>query len=180
MFIKTYHPKKSMHPNLETIQKILKAGWIAQAKMDGYRSQIHITETGIMNYTRQGQLHTRQIPIEIVDRLRELFSCGMAVIGEWVAYEKKLYLFDCIKKDNQVLDKLTYAERYALLPQGIEDGAVDTLPIIDHEKQAFEVLMDPQTEGLVFKNPDRKGFDSNAIIRCRRCGVNFKPQRRNL
>lgn len=177
MFIKTYHPKQSMEPSLESILKVLRMGWITQAKMNGFRAQVHITQAGVANYTRFGSLHTRPLPQAIVEALLALFPLGTVVMGEWVQAEGKLYLFDFLKKDGQVLSRLTYAERYNLLPQGTA-GAVETLPIIVDADEAFAALMNEKTEGLVFKNPSRVGFDSNAIIRCRRCGVNYQPQRR--
>ena len=175
MFIRTYHPKKSLRPDKSTIEKMLGMGWVAQAKMNGFRVQIHVTEERVVNYTRQGSLHTRPLPKALIDALKATFEPGTAIIGEWVQHEGKIYLFDCIKKDGETLSRLSYKDRFALLPD--VSGPLTLLPFISDVETAYQTLMDETTEGIVFKDIDRKGFEDNSIIRCRRCGVNYQPLR---
>lgn len=176
MYIKIYHPKKSMQPTRETIQTVLGAGWVAQAKKNGYRCQIHRTDEGLKNYTRQGSLHTRQLPLEIQEQLMAVLPVGTAVVGEWVHHEGRLYLFDLIKKDGKILDRDSYEERYKLLPDVV--GIVSVLPLLRDTDKAFSELQKESNEGLVFKTLFGKITDDNSIIRCRRSGVNYTPERR--
>ena len=171
MFIKTYHPKKSILPDRDAIKRILNAGWVTQAKMDGARAQIHILDGKVINYTRRGTLHTSKLSQEIVGQLLELFSPGDVVEGEWLRSQQTLYLFDMIKTEGTVLKQLNYFDRYNKLPRCY--GPVSLLPIVTDLDQAMQILDSDDTEGLVFKSLTSKGFSDTSIVRCRKHGMDF-------
>lgn len=177
MFIKTYHPKSSMLPTKDSIAKILKVGWICQAKKNGFRVQLHILEDQVANFTRHGKRHTRGLPPELKQGLLN-YCPGTALVGEWVWHEKAIYLFDCIKFENKVIDHMSYSERHALIPEERPmEGKIYKLPLITDADEAYAALMDEANEGLVFKNPKAIGFGNNSIIRCRRNGISFVPEK---
>ena len=171
-YIPAMHPKTEIAPTRASVEKTLKAGWLGQAKIHGHRAQIHLSATSAIVYNRQGRTHAKALSPEIVAELRRLLPPreGFNVFdAEWLKPENKIYLFDLLKQDGRLLNRLTYRERHALLPRGFISPHVTTLPILTTVERCMETLAseDPLIEGLVFK-ADRKGFEDTSIVRCRK------------
>jgi ATP-dependent DNA ligase len=174
LFIRPMHPKTEIRPTREAVEKILQAGWIGQLKIHGHRAQIHLSVDAsdpILAYNRQGQLHSKEIPEKIVTELHRYFSptTGWNVIdAEWLKDEDKVFVFDFIKKDGELLNRLTYSERWKLLPRAFISPHLQTLGIVTNLEQCLEVLQrrEDRLEGLVFKSSS-PGFEDSSIIRCR-------------
>lgn len=175
-FIRAMHPKTEINPSRASIEKILKAGWVGQTKIHGHRAQIHLpadTSEDALAFNRQGRLHKKLLPPEIVDELRRIFNLktGWTVIdSEWLKSEDKLFIFDVLKFNNKLLRTLNYGERFKLLPRAYISPHVQTLPLLTTVDKCMEVLSDPDEdiEGLVFKSIQTKGFEDTAIVRCRK------------
>ena len=175
-FIRSMHPKSEISPTLPAIEKILKSGWLGQMKVHGHRAQIHLPadpEVEPLAYTRQGQPHKKLLPPEIIAELGRLFTVqkDWTVIDcEWLKPANKLYLFDILKLDGEILRRLTYAERYALLPRDFLSPHIQTLPLLRTANKCMDLLTSPlaHVEGLVFKSPTTKGFEDSSIVRCRK------------
>lgn len=176
VFIKAMHPKTEISPTLPAVTKILKAGWIGQMKIHGHRAQIHISSDpadAVIAYNRQGRPHQMLLPDKIAAELRRIFKPenGWTVIdAEWLKPEGKLFVFDILKKDDLLLRRLSYGERYALLPRSYISPHVKTLPILSTPEKCMAVLATPDDyiEGLVFKSLTTKGFSDTSIVRCRK------------
>ena len=176
LFIKSMHPKTQIRPDRASVAKVLALGWWGQKKVHGHRAQIHLgpkAEEQVLAYTRKGLLHTRPLPMGIVNELYRLFSpedSWIAIDCEWVKPEEKLYLFDVLKWGGRTLSHLTYSERYELLPKVFKSESIETLPIYKTLSSCMSVLEGSceRVEGLVFKAPDTKGFFDTSIVRCRK------------
>lgn len=176
LFIKAMHPKTEISPTLTAVEKILKAGWIGQMKVHGHRAQIHISADpadDVVVYNRQGKPHAKLLPPEIIQELRRILDLkiGWTVIdAEWLKPEDKLFIFDILKQDDQVLRRMTYSERWELLPKSYISPYVKTLPLLNTSQKCMEILgsTEDYVEGLVFKSPTTKGFEDTAIVRCRK------------
>jgi hypothetical protein len=170
------HPKTEIRPERDAIRKVLERGWVGQVKIHGHRAQIHIpAEEAIepIAYNRQGRVHQKLLPPEIVVELRRLFApeTGWSVIdAEWLKPEGKLYVFDFIKKDGVLLSRLGYGDRYKLLPREFISPCVQILPLLTSVDKCMEVFADRREhiEGLVFKAMTSAGFSDTSIVRCRK------------
>ena len=74
--------------------------------------------------------------------------------AEWLKPENKLYLFDVLKLNGENLRRLTYEERYKLLPRAYLSPFVQTLPLLTTTEKCMKALSstEEQVEGLVFKS----------------------------
>ncbi len=142
-------------------------------KIHGHRAQIHLSRNEEpLAYNRQGRLHKILLPNEIVKELIRIVEPkeGWTVIDtEWLKPERKLFIFDILKKDDKSLSRLTYSDRYKLLPRSYLSPHVQTLPLLLTVEKCMNVLHknDEHIEGLVFKSMNTKGFSDTGIIRCR-------------
>jgi len=175
-FIKPIHPKTNISPTAPMIRKVIASGWWAQPKVAGHRAQIHIPsdESSCLVYNRQGNLHKETLTPSMEAELKRIFKPeqGWNVIdAEWLKSEKSLFVFDFLKKDDQVLDHLSFAERYELLPKLFLSPHISTLPIFKTPEKCLEYLasdLSDTIEGLVFRSAFSTGFSDNTIVRCRR------------
>jgi ATP-dependent DNA ligase len=174
-FIKAMHPKTEVSPTPQSIQKLLKAGWIGQTKIHGHRAQIHLSaeDEEPIAYNRLGKPHKKLLPPEIVEELVRVFQPkkGWTVLDvEWLKLENKLFIFDILKSDDELLRRLTYEERYKLLPRSYISPYIQTLPLFSTVEKCMAVLAgeDEHVEGLVFKALKTKGFEDTSIVRCRK------------
>ena len=173
-FIKPMHPKTELKATRAAVEKILRLGWVGQTKIHGHRAQIHLAlgEDPIA-YNRQGRLHKKLLPAEIVAELMRIIrpeKNWTVIDAEWLKPENKLYIFDILKKDGKGLGRMTYGERFKLLPRDYISPYVQTLPLLKTVDKCMEVLgkEDEHIEGLVFKSMMSKGFSDSAIVRCRK------------
>lgn len=176
-YIRAPHPKTGITPSVESIQRILAQGWVGQTKIHGHRCQLHIPPEGreVVAFNRQGHKHALPLTPKMVDEILRLFrpEQGWNVIdAEWVKPKETIYIFDWLKQDGQLLSKLTYPERWELLPRAYLSPHLKTLPLLREVKDCLKVLesKDPLVEGLVFKSPSRAGFSDTSVIRCRKRG----------
>ncbi|MGE4232889.1 MAG: hypothetical protein AB7F43_06110 [Bacteriovoracia bacterium] len=177
-FIRPMHPKTEIRPEESAIVRILSAGWIGQTKIHGHRAQIHISSSESeepIAFNRQGQPHKKLLPADVVRELRRIFlpeSDWSAIDAEWLKDKNKLFVFDYIKKDGVVLNRMTYEQRYQLLPKNFISPYVQILPILKTLEDCLSVLNSdkPEIEGLVFKSIDTPGFADTSIVRCRKEG----------
>ena len=175
-FIKAMHPKSEIKAHKDAIERILQQGWWGQPKIHGHRAQIHLasdTQPDVLVYTRKGGLHKKPMPAAMANELYRLLGPqkGYTVLdAEWVKKTDKLYLFDILKREGQLLQGYTYAERYAILPQVYKSELIETLPVIKTAAKCLKLLAsnDPMIEGLVFKSSTSKGFSDTSVIRCRK------------
>jgi ATP-dependent DNA ligase len=174
VFIKAMHPKTEISPSRESVEKILKAGWVGQMKIHGHRAQIHLhpTEESIA-YNRQGRPHKMLLPDEITQELRRVFepeNDWTVIDTEWLKPEGKLFVFDVLKLNGKLLRTMNYQERWKLLPKLYISPHVQTLPMITSAEKCMEVLArkEEHIEGLVFKSVTTKGFEDTSIVRCRK------------
>ncbi|MGE3683495.1 MAG: hypothetical protein AB7G93_17365 [Bdellovibrionales bacterium] len=170
------HPKTQISPSRVAVEKMLRAGWVGQVKIDGHRAQIHIpADPGEppIAFNRQGKPHQKLLPDKVTAELRRLFKieCDWTVIdAEWLKSEDKLFVFDVLKLDGKILRSLTYMERWKLLPRLYISRHVQTLPLLTTTEKCMAILaqQDPTVEGLVFKAAASKGFGDTCIVRCRK------------
>lgn len=181
-FIQPQHPKATIAPEREQVQKLLKLGFWGQRKVNGHRAQIHLSSEGFAAFTRQGTAHTQKLPEAVSRLLQARFQpkVGWNVLDcEWQKQENKLYLFDLLKLDNKSLQTKNYEQRFALLTEFFFlDPVIEFLPVLKTLDACMKVLDDknPATEGLVFKQAAVLGFSDSLIIRCRKNGVFFTPE----
>lgn len=174
IFIKAMHPKAEIQATRPAVEKMLKLGWIGQTKIHGHRAQIHLSnDEAPIVYNRQGKPHKMLLPKEIAKELIRIFNPGedwTVLDAEWLKPEGKLYIFDILKKDGKSLSRLTYDERFKLLPREYISPHVQTLPILTTVEKCMALLAkeDEHIEGLVFKSMTTKGFSDTAIVRCRK------------
>jgi len=175
IFIRPAHPKTEIRPTPEAIRKILEAGWQGQLKIHGHRAQIHIPadpEEEILAYNRHGQLHKKKIPETFLSELRRLFAPAQqwnVIDAEWMKNEDKLYVFDFLKQEGELLHRLNFMARWKLLPRAYLSPVFQTLGVLTTLDQCLQALKRPEPfiEGLVFKS-SAQGFEDSSIIRCRR------------
>ena len=175
LFIRAMHPKTEIRPDPAAISRILDRGWWGQKKIHGQRAQIHIpadANTPLIAYTRRGSLHTKALPESMIQEVRRLFTPQTgwnAIDCEWLKPQSKLFVFDALKWEDQVLQNRTYKERYELLPRLFVSPHVELLPVYQTQAACLDALREkaPYLEGLVFKSTTTKGFPDTAIIRCR-------------
>jgi len=175
-FIKAMHPKSEILPEASAVKQTLDRGWIGQTKMHGHRAQIHISANPDENplaFTRQGKRHSKPLPPAMIRELRRLFrpeKGWTAIDAEWLKDDKKLYVFDLLKSEGEVLWRLTFPERWAMLPRNFISPHITVLPLLRDLPGCLKVLekADPKNEGLVFKSSTSTGFSDTSIVRCRR------------
>ncbi len=175
-FIKSMHPKSEIAVDPLTIRRILSNGWWGQLKIHGHRAQIHIPadpSAEILVYTRQGKGHAKAMGPLMVSELRRLLTPSKdwsIVEAEWLKGVDRLFLFDYLKKDGESLEKLSYEERWLLLPKEYISPVIETLGILKTAEECLAVFADPSPhiEGLVFKARKSPGFSNHSIIRCRK------------
>lgn len=176
IFIKPMHPKTEISPTRESIEKILKAGWKAQLKIHGHRSQIHLhpdPSKEVLAYNRHGRLHKKLLSDEMTMELRrvlDLENDWTVVDAEWIKPKDLLYVFDILKLNGESLRRETYEERYSRLPRAFISPHIKTLPLLSTVEKCLAALNSPEDyiEGLVFKSMSTKGFSDSAIVRCRK------------
>lgn len=176
VFIRAMHPKSEISPTLPAVSKILNAGWVGQMKIHGHRAQIHISADPaqeVVAYNRQGRPHKMLLPEKIAAELRRVLDLenGWTVIdAEWLKPKNKLFIFDILKSNDQLLRRMTYAERFALLPKSYISPYIKTLPLLTTPEKCMAVLATPDDyiEGLVFKSLSSRGFEDTSIVRCRK------------
>ncbi len=175
-YIKSMHPKTEIGATRAAVEKILAAGWAGQVKIHGHRAQVHLSadrdEEPIV-FNRQGNPHKKLLPDEIsieLYRILNLKKNWTVIDAEWLKPEGKLYIFDVLKKDGENLRRLTYAERFALLPKSFISPYIKALPLLTTVEKCMEVLTNrhDQDEGLVFKSLTSRGFEDTSIVRCRK------------
>lgn len=176
VFIKAMHPKTEVSPTSASVEKLLRAGWAGQMKVHGHRAQIHLSADpadDVVAYNRQGRPHKKLLPPEIEAELRRILDLKTgwtAIDCEWLKPEGKLFLFDVLKLDGESTRRMTYEERWNLLPRAYISRHVQTLPLLTTAEKCIEVLKrtEEHVEGLVFKALKSKGFEDTSIIRCRK------------
>ena len=154
VFIRATHPKAEIRPDASAIQKILTAGWVGQLKIHGQR-------------------HKLAIPAAMVKELQRLFTpkSGWNVIdAEWLKPEKKLFVFDFLKREDKTLRAMTYPERWDLLPRSFLSPHISVLPLLKDQAACLKAMETPgaHIEGLMFKSMSSSGFADSSIVRCRR------------
>lgn len=175
-YIRAMHPKTQLKPTRETVERMLGRGWIGQTKIHGHRAQFHVPadpKLPIIAYARAGHAHKKKLEPEIEAELRRLFSPakGWNVIdAEWLKPEGKVFVFDLLKYEDKLLARLTYPERWKLLPRAFISPSVSVLPMLTTIEKCLAVLGDQSEhiEGLVFKAPNTRGFSDTSIVRVRR------------
>ncbi len=176
LFIKAMHPKSEISPDAQSIERVLKMGWVGQLKIHGHRAQIHIPsdpKEKPIAYNRQGRKHKLALPPSMVKELYRLFrpEKGWNVIdAEWLKPEEKLYVFDFLKKDGEIQRPKTFPERWALLPRAFLSPHIQVLPLFRDLPACLKAMATPgdHIEGLVFKSTSSTGFSDTSIVRCRR------------
>jgi hypothetical protein len=174
-FIRPMHPKTEIRPSPEAIGKILSAGWVGQLKIHGHRTQIHIpadSKQKVLAFNRHGQLHKKIIPPPLLSELRRIFapeSHWNVIDAEWIKTEDKLYVFDFIKQEGQLLHRYHFLERWKKLPRAFISPSIQILGIFTTLNQCLDALhrSEKTIEGLVFKSSS-PGFADSSIIRCRK------------
>lgn len=174
-FIRPIHPKTEIRPDPDAIARILKLGWVGQTKIHGHRAQIHINvdeSVKPLAYNRQGQHHAKPLSDTLIAELRRILplKTGWTVVDcEWLKGAEKLYLFDILKLNDELLSSYTYAERYEILPQIYTSECIETLPLLKTVAKCLEVVESAgqHIEGLVFRSLRTKGFSDTSIVRCR-------------
>jgi ATP-dependent DNA ligase len=175
-FIKAMHPKTEILPDSSAIGRILENGWVGQVKIHGHRAQIHIPsdpKESLTAYTRQGKKHAQALSPMMSRELFRLFrpSRGWNVIdAEWLKPEEKLFVFDFLKLDGEVLRNRTFPERWGLLPRAFISPHISVLPLLRDLPACTKILSstEPHVEGLVFKSTKSTGFSDSSIVRCRK------------
>lgn len=175
-FIRPIHPKAAVAPQREAIKRLLAAGWWGQEKIDGHRAQIHVPSLdsdAVVVFNRQGQTHRKALPPHVAAEVLRLFRPARgwsALDAEWLKADDRLFVFDYLRREDTLLDDLSYAERYALLPRVYASPMIATLAPLKTVEQCLAVLAEPSphVEGLVFRSPTTRGFPDTAIVRCRR------------
>ncbi|MGE0173481.1 MAG: hypothetical protein AB7T49_11860 [Oligoflexales bacterium] len=176
LFIRPIHPKTEIKPDPVLMKKILSEGWWGQKKIHGHRAQVHLSANsteGTIVYNRHGKPHGVKLSKEIEEELRRILPLknGWSTVdAEWVKPLNKLFIFDMLKLNGQLLNTSTYEDRYQLLPQVYVSQYVETLPVISQVAKCQEVMetTDPLIEGLVFKSRKTRGFSDSSVVRCRK------------
>jgi hypothetical protein len=174
--IRPIHPKTEISPTRDAISRILDLGWWGQVKIHGHRAQIHIPSDereALVIFNRQGQPHRKVLPEDVAREVSRIFrpQKGWNVLdAEWLKADDRLFVFDLLKREDQMLDSSTYGERYALLPRVYASPKIVTLAPLKTLDQCLAVLSDPTpyVEGLIFRSPATRGFIDSGIVRCRK------------
>jgi ATP-dependent DNA ligase len=175
-YIKTQHPIGTILPtNQNVILWMTEKKWIAQAKINGRKAQIHISNNNVIFYTRQGNLHSAHISQELKDSIIKWFSSEKETVieAEFIPQQQKIFVFDLVVDNGELLRNITYPERHELLTKNKPDilgKNIQILPILSSVISAQKLLLEnnPIIEGLVFKSQIGIGFSDNFIIRCRK------------
>lgn len=174
-FIKPIHPKTMIAPTKDSISKVIASGWWGQPKVHGHRAQIHIPSgnSPCLIYNRKGQLHKEVLPEAIADELKRIFRPAKdwnVIDAEWLKPKQTIFVFDFLKQDGKILDNLSFAERYELLPKLYLSPYISTLPVFKTVERCMSYLssdLPPFIEGLVFRSAFTRGFADSSIVRCR-------------
>jgi len=196
VFLNPQHPKHCVAPTPDAIARLLRSGWVGQCKVNGHRAQSHVgVEGGVRTshyFTRQGTRHTAKVPQPITAALECMFepveSTWTVVDAEWQKEQGVFYLFDLLKLHGKSLDHLSFGQRHAFLSEIAERlnpigyDSVSLLPILTTVDACMSMLQNesPAIEGLVFRSLNSKGFEDTAIVRCRKSGAVFTPQKTSL
>ena len=180
-FIRPIHPKTEISPDPSAIERVLKLGWWGQTKIHGHRAQVHLHADSNIDpiaYTRSGKVHSKPLDPEIICELRRVFKSLTAwsvVDVEWLKKEKKIYVFDYLKKDDKLLVSSCYRERYQMIPRDFISPHIEVLPVLKSLKDCVDVLSDkrPWIEGLVFKSPNSYGFSDSSVVKCRKAELRY-------
>lgn len=175
-FIRPMHPKTEIRPDRAAIKRVLDMGWAGQLKIHGHRAQLHVPADAaqpVRAYNRHGQLHKKTLPKPVEAELRRLFApkSGWSVLdAEWLKGEDKIFVFDYVKREGELLSSLGYLARWELLPRVYASPCIETLGLLRTVDKCLEALAstDPHVEGLVFKALETPGFADTSIVRCRR------------
>ena len=159
-FITPIHPKTSIRPQYDAIDRIIKMGWVGQYKIHGHRAQIHIPPHGLdedaLAFNRHGQIHKKKIPAEIQDELFRLFRGDHwnVIDCEWLKGSGKIFVFDILKWGGKTLFHMSYEERYAMLPRVYHSDHCETLAIFTSAKKCMEMVENAPdyVEGLVLRS----------------------------
>jgi hypothetical protein len=177
-YIRAMHPKTQVRPDTDSIARMLSLGWIGQLKIHGHRAQLHIPcdpEKDVIAYTRQGKRHSKVLSPKMVKEVRRLFqptTSWNVIDTEWVKEEEKLYVFDFLKLDGELLRHKTYPERWALLTRNFISPHIIVLPLLKDLASCMKAMESKEDyiEGLVFKSTKSCGFADSSIVRCRKRG----------
>lgn len=177
-FLRPIHPKTGIRPLPDAISRTLQSGWVAQLKIHGHRAQVHVPAEEaepVVVYNRHGRHHKKRLPPEMEAEIRRVFTPtkGWNVIdGEWLKREDKLFVFDFLKREGELLRHLPFPDRWKLLPRLYLSPHVTTLPVIRDLEGCLAALekakKEPHVEGLVFRSLTSPGFSDTSIIRCRK------------
>jgi len=183
-FLVCQHPKASITPTREAVEKLLRLGFAGQRKVNGRRAQIHIPATGnLVAFTRQGKTHTQKLPPATIEHLTANFrpKSGWTILdAEYQVQEQKVYLFDVLRVGPLSLLTKNYEQRYDVLREQFTLGpGMGFLSLIRDLTGCMAMLSDPSpfTEGLVFREVKSPGFHDSQIIRCRKNGVFYVPEK---
>jgi ATP-dependent DNA ligase len=176
LYIRAMHPKTEISADPSAMARILEKGWIAQTKIHGHRAQIHVShdpKEPVVVYNRQGKRHAKELSPSLVKEIRRLFqpAKGWNVIdAEWLKPEEKLFVFDFLKLEGELLWRANYLERFNELPKNFLSPHLSVLPLIRDLPGCLKVMQStqPHIEGLVFKATSSAGFSDTSIVRCRR------------
>lgn len=174
-FIRPIHPKTQIAPEEPAIRKVMALGWWGQPKIHGHRAQIHIPSdhSPCIVYNRQGNIHKERLTAAMESELKRIFapkSDWNVIDAEWMKPEEKIYVFDFLKHEGTILDDLTFAERYELIPKLYVSPHISTVPVFKTPEKCVEYLssaLPAFIEGLVFRASLSRGFSDNTIVRCR-------------
>ena len=176
LFIRAMHPKTEISPDPAALRRLLDSGWVGQLKIHGHRAQIHISsdpQTPVIVYNRQGQRHAKELTPSMAKEIRRLFQPreGWNVIdAEWLKPEEKIFVFDFLKREGEMLWQRNYVDRWGMLPRSFLSPHLSVLPLIRDLPSCLKVMQgaEPHVEGLVFKSGTSTGFSDTSIVRCRR------------
>lgn len=176
LYIRAMHPKAEIRPEASAIERILSLCWVGQLKVHGHRAQIHVPadpDKKIVAYTRQGTKHKKEISPAMEKEIYRLFRPKKdwnVLDAEWVKEKDRLFVFDILKKEGQILRKMKYLDRWAMLPRDFISAHVTVLPLLKDLDSCMKALRSnkPHIEGLVFKSCTSTGFSDTSIIRCRK------------
>lgn len=174
-FIRPIHPKTAIAPEETAIKKVIASGWWGQPKIHGHRAQIHIPAdtSPCLAYNRQGQLHKEQLSPVMQAELKRIFAPAKdwnVIDAEWMKPEGKIYVFDFLKHEGQILEDLTFADRYELIPKLYVSPHISTVPVFKTTERCLAYLssdLPSFIEGLVFRASLSRGFADSTIVRCR-------------
>jgi hypothetical protein len=173
-FVPWPYPAGNVPPSRERFEQLIAKGWVAQTKIDGWSSEVLIDAEGnVEHWTRHHTRRKQNVAPEVNQALLRQYKPDtgwIALAGEYVAKQKRLYLFDVLVWQSEVLIyRESFEQRFARLKPGLEYE----IPVLQIFRTVEEcvAIMDhslPVVEGLVFKS-GRPGID-NALLRCRKKG----------